>query len=187
MARQKKIKTIELEEKSEASMTQTETLESIETEIDKVRIELERTKRELEEKQLELKKMPAREISEDEKYIADKQVAISSDKAALKAKIERQKSYDSVMVTGKFINRRAPGQAAKLTYMKYETDPVKWYNFEDGKVYTIPRGFSDQINEHYYTPHFIQKQGEMDPNKPSSAIHDVDTSNKKYAFVPVNF
>jgi hypothetical protein len=91
------------------------------------------------------------------------------------------------MITGKFMNRRAPGQTVKLTYLRYETDPVKWYSFEDGKIYTIPRGFADQLNEHYYTPHFIQKQTEMDPNRPASAIHDVDTSNKKYAFVPVNF
>lgn len=90
-------------------------------------------------------------------------------------------------MTGKFINRRAPGQSAKLTYLKYADDPVKWYTMEDGKVYTIPRGFADQINEYYYTPHFIQKQGIMDPNAPSSAIHDVDTSNKKYAFTPINF
>jgi len=168
-------------------MVDTQILENVETEIDLARAELEKTKAELAEKQAQLKAIPAREISADEKYISEKQIAMSSEKTALKAKIERQRSYDSEMVTGKFINRRAPGNAAKLTYMKYESDPVKWYNMEDGKVYTIPRGFADQINEHYYTPHFTQKQGNMDPNKPASAIHDVDTSNKKYAFVPVNF
>jgi hypothetical protein len=187
MARQKKTLSLQVEEKQEVNMSDTQVLESLETEIDKTRAELEKTKLELEEKKNQLKAMPAREVTEDEMIIVKKQVSMSSEKTALKAKIEKQKAHDSEMVTGKFMNRRAPGMAAKLTYMKYETDPVKWYNMEDGKVYTIPRGFADQINDHYYTPHFIQKQGPMDPNSPSSQIHDVDTSQKKYAFVPVNF
>src|SRR5208337_3979947 len=119
---------------------------------------------EIEEKKIQLKSMPAREIDEEEMLIIKKQVSGHSKNAGLKETIEKQKAYDNVQVTGKFINRRAPGQAAKLTYLKYNDDPVKWYNFEDGKVYTIPRGFADQINEAYYTPHFTQKQGPMDPN-----------------------
>ena len=179
----------ESEQKLEVTMTEAATIETIETEIDKVRVELEKTKRELEEKRSELKSMPAREVSEEEMIIVKKQVAGFAKNAGLKEKIEKQKAYDDVMVTGKFMNRRSPGQTVKLTYLKYETDAVKWYTFEDGKVYTIPRGFADQLNEHYYTPHFIQKSPDqfMDPNKPSSAINDVDTTNKKYAFVPVNF
>lgn len=170
-------------------MTDTATLDNIETEIDKARQELEKTKLEIEEKKSQLRSMPAREVGEDEMIIVRKQVNMSNAQASLKAKIEKEKAIDSEMVTGKFINRRAPGQAAKLTYLKYETDPVKWYNLEDNKVYTIPRGFADQINDHYYTPHFIQKAPDefMDPNRPSSAINDVDTSNKKYAFVPISF
>lgn len=187
MARQKKFKDVQVEEKKGTSMTDSQVLENLETEVDKVRLELENTKRQLEEKKSELNKMSSREIDAAEQKIIDKQVAGFAKNQGLKDKIEAQKEYDSEMVTGKFINRRAPGMPAKLTYIKYDSDPVKWYNLEDGKVYTIPRGFADQINDHYYTPHFVQKQGEMDPNRPSSAIHDVDTSNKKYAFVPVNF
>lgn len=187
MSRQKKIKSLHIEQTQETPMSDAQVLESLETEIDKARIELEKAKREVEEKKSQLKTMSAREVTEDEMIIVKKQVNMSSEKAALKAKIERQKQMDSELVTGKFMNRRAPGMEAKLTYMKYETDPVKWYTMQDGKVYTIPRGFADQINDHYYTPHFIQKQGPMDPNAPQTQIHDVDTSNKKYAFVPVKF
>lgn len=175
------------------SMSGEQTLESVQQEIDKARLELENTKREIEEKKLELKRSPGREISEQEKEIMSKQVSMTSSKTALKEKIDRQQARDSEMVTGKFMNRRAPGQAVKLPYIKYATDPVKWYPFEDGKTYTIPRGFADQLNGGsdddpcYYTPQFVQKSGEMDPNKPSSAIHSVDSSNKKYAFTPINF
>jgi hypothetical protein len=85
------------------------------------------------------------------------------------------------------MNQRNPGQAVKLPYIKYPEDPVVWHNFEHNKVYTIPRGFADQINDYYHTPRFVQKEGAMDPNAPMSQISAVDTSNKKYAFVPVNF
>ncbi len=188
MSRQKKIKSLQIEpNKPEVSMTKEVVLDSIQTEIDIARAELEKTKLEIEEKKKELALNPRREISEQEIKIVEKQITNSNEKRVSDGIIEKQKAFDNIMVTGKFINRRSPGQPAKLTYLKYVDDPVKWYNMEDGKVYTIPRGFADQINEHYYTPHFIQKSGPMDPNAPSSQIHDIDTSNKKYSFVPVNF
>lgn len=204
MSRQKKIKTLQQQEIEEAPMTdtipqegtvsenqlvalQSQELETLESEMDRVRRELEETKRQLEQKKHELQAAPAREISEDEKLLIEKRAEKRAASVAFQRKMEIQKAKDNELVTGKFINRRAPGNSAKLTYNRYIDDPVKWYTFEDGKVYTIKRGFADEINEHYYTPHFIQKQGEMNPDAPASAIHHVDTSNKKYAFVPVNF
>jgi hypothetical protein len=193
MARQKKIKDVQAEQKPEMPMNEENSVEMIQQEIDAARIELENTKREIEEKKLELQKVPRREISQEERDIMENRVTVGNNREALKNKIERQREIDSEMITGKFINRRAPGQPVKLPYIKHNTDPVKWYPLEDGKVYTIPRGFANQLNGGtdddpcYYTPHFNQKVGEMDPNKPASAIHSVDTSNKKYAFVPVSF
>lgn len=194
MSRQKKIKDLQVKTE-EVPMTneikaeennQLNEIELVQQEIDRARQELEALRKEL----AEIKDKPGREISEDEKFVMEKQKSFVSSKAELTAKIERQKAWDSEMVTGKFLNRRAPGNRAKLTYNKYADDPVKWYTFEDGKTYTIPRGFADQINEYYYTPQFIQKQGDQvltDRVGENSAIADVDTSNKKYAFVPVGF
>lgn len=188
MGRQKKIKSVQVEEKKlEVVMTEEAVLESLQTEIDLARVELEKTKIEIEMKKKELELLPRREITEQERMITEKQVTNSNEMKSLKEKIDAQKIYDNEKITGRFMNRRAPGNSVKLAYIKYADDPVKWYNFEDGKVYTIPRGFANQINEHYYKPGFIQKEGEMDPNKPSTAIHEIDTSNKIYAFVPVNF
>lgn len=163
-------------------------LETIETNVDLKRKELEKINVEIEEKKAKLKKMERREISAEERAISDKQVTSQVKGSALKEKIEKQKAHDDKMLTGRFINRRHPGKKSeKLTYLKYDTDPVKWWDFEDGKVYTIPQGFVEQIKEHYYVPYFTQKQGPMDPNQPASQIHHIDTSNKKYDFVPVNF
>ncbi len=189
MARHKKVKNVLIDETTEVCMTEGAVLESLQTEIDLARVELQKTRNELAEKKKEFEytTLPLRELSSDEKVVVDKHLGLSVEKKALAAKIQQQKAHDDQKVTGRFVNRRAPGQAAKLTYQKYETDAVKWHVLEDGKVYTIPRGFADQINEHYYSPVFIQKEGPSDPNAPTSQIHDVDTSNKKYMFTPINF
>jgi hypothetical protein len=187
MARQKKINIVDSEEKHEVNMTSTLELENVQQEIDKARQELEATKIEIEEKKKELQSNSRRELDAQEIAIMNKHQNMKVDKGALAEKIEKQKVFDNVMVTGKFINRRSPGNSVKLTYMKYADDPVKWYVLEDGKIYTIPRGFVDQIREYYHRPNFTQKQGLMDPNQPTSAIHEVDTSQKLYDFVPVGF
>lgn len=187
----KKNDNVEIKENIEVSMTEGTTqenvLDSVQTELDLARAELEKVKLEIEEKKQEYKFESKREISPDEQKIVDKQVTKINVNKSLQKKIEKQKEFDNQKVTGRFMNRRSPGQSVKLTYFKYPDDPVKWYIFEDGKIYTIPRGFADQLNDYYNTPIFIQKQGEMDPNKPVSAIHEVDISNKKYAFTPINF
>ena len=174
-------------------MSEAEVLESLETEIDQKRIELEKIKVELQEKEIELKKLPNREYSDEEIIITKKQITLSVEKQALKEKIEKQKAHDNQKVTGRFMNLRCKGQSIKLPYIKYPDDLVKLWEFEDGKVYTIPRGFCDQLNGEeenlpsHYIPRFIKNDEPMDPNKPQSQISNIDTSNKKYAFVPVGF
>lgn len=189
-------KVIEKEEEIQFESKEND-LDVIQTEIDEARLELERTKKELEEKKQELKSVPAgREISPEENELIERQKAKRGAKSELALKIQKQKDYDNVKVTGKFMNLRVPGQAVKLPYHKYPDDPVKWHPFNHGQVYTIPRGFADQINGGteqspcYYTPRFTQKQGDQvisDVPGENSAISSIDTSNKRYAFVPVNF
>jgi len=184
MGRPKKNKVLHSEKEVDMTETATENeIEKVRTELDVVRLECEKAKKDLEE----LRANPKREYSEKENKIADKQLTTIVVNDGLKDKIEKQKAYDDVVITGRFMNRRHPGSSVKLTYMKYMTDPVKWYTFEDGKVYDIKRGFADQINEYYYKPGFSQSQQQLDPNRPQSIICDVDTSEKLYAFVPVGF
>lgn len=189
MSRHKKNKDIQIEAKPEVEMTDEAVLESLQTELDIARVELQKTKLEIEEnKQLIQQTNSRRELDEQEKAIVAKQISRGHESEAKKSVIDAQRAHDKEMVTGRFINRRSPGKKEeKLTYIKYADDPVKWYSFDDGKIYTIQRGFADQINEHYYSPQFKQNDGDQDPNRPQSAIHEVDTTNKKYAFVPVNF
>lgn len=177
----------EFDEKTEVLMTapNAEELEQIQKEIDLARVELEKTRVKIEENKKALSAVPA---------IVKDVPATSIEGQSLEKKIQDQKAYDNQMVTGKFSNLRAPGQSVKLPYIKYADDPVKWYPFNHGQVYTIPRGFADQINGGsednpcYYMPHFIKNEGAIiDPTKPDTGIHAVDTSNKKYMFSPINF
>ena len=178
----------DLEEKTEVCMTidQAEDLEVIQQELDQARIELENTKREIEAKKQELKTVPLAPLK-DAPAVANK------DESA-KQKIAEMKARDSVMVTGKFYNLRVKGQSVKLPYQKYGDEPVKWHQFEHGKIYTIPKGFADQINggtetdPMYYTPHFIKNENAIiNPDEPESGIHAVDTTDKKYSFVGLNY
>ena len=144
MARQKKFNTVESKEKNfdettEVCMTQTVELENLQQEIDKARVELEQTKLDIEERKKQASLInPRREHDADDLRAQDRSTTATSAKAAAKELIEKQKVMDNIKVTGKFINRRVPGQKAKLTYMKYEDDPVKWYELDDGNVYPLP-------------------------------------------------
>lgn len=202
----KKIKPVQLEfdsniknfdEKTEVCMTEpnidqlakdNEELEQIQQELDLARVELEKTRLEIETKKQELKSMPIVDVKPAEAPA----IAIKDNSA--RDKISEMKARDSVLVTGKFYNLRVKGQSVKLPYLKYGDEPVKWHNFEHGKVYTIPKGFADQINGGtesdpcYYTPHFVKNEGQIiNPDEPESGIHSVDTSDKKYSFVPLHF
>ena len=180
----------EFDEKTEVCMTDSNIneldkdnaeLEQIQQELDLARIELEKTRLEIETKKQELKTMPV-----EVKPIAAPSITLKNN--SLSEKIAEQKVKDNEMVTGKFYNLRAKGQQAKLTYMHHADDPVKWYTFHHGEIYTIPRGFADEINNHYHTPHFIKNESAIiDPSNPESGIHAVDTSDKMYSFVPLNF
>lgn len=208
MGRPKKINTLQVKKNLEVSMSKASeetiekikqhkeeivekneeiVLESVKAEVDVSRLELEHLKREIQERKEALSKLDARKYDEKETALSEKQITRGYQAGALKSKIAQQKEIDNQKLTGKFMNRRAPGQPVKLAYVKYEDDPVKWYEFNDGGTYTIPRGFADQINDHYYTPHFIKNEGIMSLDYPESAIASVDTTNKKYAFVPVGF
>jgi hypothetical protein len=197
MSRKKHKPEIKMNEEKEvlidASIIQpaTENLPSVEVselEILKVQIEIEKAKLELEEIRAKSRALSSREHDAKELAIVDKQITNQNEDKAVKEKIRSQKEYDNVKVTGRFMNRRAPGQMAKLAYIKYDDDPVKWYELQDGRTYTIPRGFADQINEHYHSPVFVQKTGPIEnPDDPGSQIAEVDRSNKKYAFVAIGF
>lgn len=172
---------------SQGALDKENELEDLNRELDEVRIELEKARLDIEAKKRELAAIP--------KPVATSDVpAIAVQGLALNEKIASMKERDSVLVTGKFYNLRVKGQSVKLPYVKYGDEPVKWWPFSHGQVYTIPKGFADQINGGsesdpcYYMPTFIKNEGAIiNLDEPGTGIHSVDTSDKKYSFVPLNF
>jgi hypothetical protein len=165
-------------------------IESANQELDQVRKDLEKAKIELEAKQTEMKLMKVRrELDEQEIAIMNKQISNGNEVQAKLSALEKQKAFDNVKVTGKFLNQRYPGQTVKLPYVKYATDEAKWYTFQHNKVYTIPRGFADQINEHYARITYTQKENNVisNPDNPGTALENVPVRHQLYAFVPNSF
>lgn len=187
MGRKKKYKEVNMTEILEKPIESQ--LEALQTEMDLARKELEETKTLIQARRDELKSMNNREYDKKEIEISEKQITQGSEKSALKKKIEAQKEYDSVMVKGRFLNQRAPGQSAKLTYMKYDTDQAKWWLFEHNKVYTIPRGFADQINEYYAKITYNQKRDDViqDPDRPGTSLEATPIRQQIYSFSPLNW
>lgn len=195
MARPKNIKpkkeepmSVAVEQPSD-SVAQEVQLESLQTEMDLARKELEETKTLIEARRAELKSMNNREYDKKELEISEKQITQGSEKSALKRKIEAQKEYDCQMVKGRFLNQRSPGQKVKLTYQKYDTDQSKWWEFAHNGIYTIPRGFADQINEYYAKITYAQKQDDVirNPNEPGTALEHTPVRQQIYSFVPLSW
>lgn len=165
-------------------------IESANQELDQIRKDLEKAKLELEAKQTEMKLMKVRrDLDEQELAIMNKQITNGNEKAAKLSALEKQMQFDNVKVTGKFLNQRYPGQTVKLPYVKYATDEAKWYTFHHNKVYTIPRGFADQINEHYARITYRQKENNVisNPDSPGTALENEPVRHQLYAFVPTQF
>lgn len=165
-------------------------IESANQELDQIRRDLEKAKLELEAKQTEMKLMKVkRELDDQEIEIMNKQISRGNDVKAKLSELEKQKAFDNVKVTGKFLNQKYPGRTEKLTYVKYASDEAKWYTFHHNKVYTIPRGFADQINEYYADITYRQKQENvvLDPTNPGTALENEPVRVQKYAFVPTQF
>ena len=124
---------------------------------------------------------PHRELDSVEQGMADRQISRTNAKLAMQDKIEKLKEMDSIPTTGKFMNLRAPGQPVKLPYIKHNTDPEKWWNFKHGEVYTIPRGFVEQINDYY------ADIVDMPSSDSGQALSGEKKRTPIYAFVPINW
>lgn len=163
-------------------------MEDLQSQMDEMRNEMEKLR--VEKAQIiEEKKVYARELDDKEVVLVEKQINNTNKRQALKEKIEAQKKYDNVMVRGKFLNQRAPGQSVKLTYLKYDTDLAKWWPFEHNKIYTIPRGFADQINEYYANIKYNEGKGptSIEDGAMGEALDHTPVREQIYAFVPVSF
>ena len=122
----------------------------------------------------------------------DRPANVVIDGEALRKKVEEEKRYCQSKVTGKFLNIRAPGKSVKLPYYKHVGDPCIWYELKHGQVYTIPRGFADQLNGKGYDGYFkitwipLNKQISQDMDD-KRGLETEPIYEPIYQFVPVDF
>ena len=127
-------------------------------------------------------KTSLRDLDPFEKQLVEDQKSAFNMREEGKRLINTKRDFDSQMVKGKFMNLRAPGQPVKLTYHKYSTDIEEgWKTFNHGEIYTIQRGFADQINNHYAKISFNKGTGQM------NALEAAPSRSPIYAFVPLEF
>jgi hypothetical protein len=64
-----------------------------------------------------------------------------------KKEMERQKKEDSRMVKAEYMNSRGRHERLTKPYCKYAGDPIQIWHFIPGKVYEIPLGLINEVND----------------------------------------
>lgn len=66
---------------------------------------------------------------------------------ANKTKIEKEKKEDSKLVKVEYLNSRGKHERLTKPYCKYSGDPIQIWHFIPGKIYEIPRGLVNEVND----------------------------------------
>ena len=64
-----------------------------------------------------------------------------------KKDIERQKKEDSRLVKAEYMNSRGRHERLTKPYCKYAGDPIQIWHFIPGKVYEVPMGLVNEVND----------------------------------------
>ena len=75
-----------------------------------------------------------------------------------KKEMERQKKEDSKIVKAEYMNSRGRHERLTKPYCKYSGDPIRVYHLIPGKVYELPLGFINEVND---TMKYIPKRADL--------------------------
>jgi len=64
-----------------------------------------------------------------------------------KKELEKQKKEDSRMVKAEYMNSRGKHERLTKPYCKYAGDPLQIWHFIPGKVYEVPLGLVNEVND----------------------------------------
>lgn len=68
-------------------------------------------------------------------------------KAEHKKEMERLKKEDSKLVKAEYLNSRGKHERLTKPYCKYAGDPIQIWHFIPGKVYEVPLGLVNEVND----------------------------------------
>ena len=84
--------------------------------------------------------------------------AVDNKYTELQEKLKIKATEDGKMVRGFFRFYEVPGGSMKFAYRAYKNDPIKTYELEDGKLYTVPMGVAKHLNNDcWYPVHALRK------------------------------
>lgn len=113
---------------------------------------------------------------------------IKTDVQAPKAKKKTDKEFkymrdrDREMVRGIFRFFEVPGGTMAFPFRKWKEDEVETYSFNDGEIYTIPRGVAHHLSNNCWYPEHAFKMDEM--GRPSMQI---TKKKRRCTFEPLDF
>lgn len=64
-----------------------------------------------------------------------------------KKELERQRKEDSKVVKAEYMNSRGKHERLTKPYCKYAGDPIQIWHLIPGKIYEVPMGFINEVND----------------------------------------
>jgi len=107
-----------------------------------------------------------------------------------KKELQRQKKEDAKIVKAEYLNSRGRHERLTKPYCKYAGDPITIWNFIPGKVYEVPLGLVNEVNDK--NKHIPKRSGlvsvDGQPIRKDEAPLDRDEEGEwLHKFSPVGF
>lgn len=106
-----------------------------------------------------------------------------------KKEMERQKKEDSRLVKAEYMNSRGRHERLTKPYCKYAGDPIQVWHFIPGKVYEVPLGLVNEVNDKNRVMKKREGLVSIDGNdvKNGSPLEKDEDGEWLHKFVAVNF
>ena len=107
-----------------------------------------------------------------------------------KLKCEKQKKEDARLVKAEYMNSRGRHERLTKPYCRWSGDPINIYHLIPGKVYEVPMGFVNEVNDE--SKHLKRRSGlvsiDGNPLSKDESPLDRDTDGEwLHRMVPVGF
>lgn len=107
-----------------------------------------------------------------------------------KKEMEKQKKEDSRIVKAEYMNSRGMHERLTKPYCKYAGDPIQIWHFIPGRVYEVPKGLVDEVNDKNKIMKRRSGLVSLDGapvNKDETPLDNDQEGNWLHKFVPVGF
>ena len=107
-----------------------------------------------------------------------------------KKELEKQKKEDSRLVKAEYMNSRGPQERLTKPYCRYAGDPIQIWHFIPGKVYEVPIGLVNEVNDQNKVMKKRQGLVSLDGSNVTKTGAPLDRDQEGewvHKFVPVSF